>query len=144
MLGQYHAGDAIMRITITVKNLDSVTRRIDGLERMDYLKGVASAGADVLRADLRKYPPKPPDSTYRRTGTLGKSWTKSVMRGGREGGWLAQIGTRLGYAPYVQDELRQAKVHQGRWQTVQSVAKDRRDEVVRFVVRAIGGWLRKG
>ena len=142
MLGEHDAGGARMRITITVNNLDRVTRKIDGLARMDYLKGVASAGADVLRADLRKYPPPPPDSTYRRTGTLGKSWTKKVSGG--PAGWLAGVGSRLGYAPYVQDEARQAKVHQGRWQTVQSVAKDRRDEVVRFVVRAIGGWLRKG
>ena len=130
-----------MRMTITVKNLDAVQRKIDGIQRGDYLQGVASAGADVLRAEMRRYPPAIPDSTYRRTGTLGKSWTKQLMRGGRDGGWLAQIGTRLNYAPYVQDEARQAKVHQGRWQTVQSVAKDKRNEVVKFAQAAIRRWI---
>ena len=144
MLGEQHSGGAIVRMTITVTNLDRVIRRIDGLQRGDYLQGVASAGADLLRAEMRRYPPAPANSTYRRTGTLGKSWTRSVMRGGRGGGWLAQVGTRLKYAPYVQDEGRQAEVHQGRWQTIQSVAKDKRDEVVRFCVRAIRGWLAKG
>ena len=133
-----------MRMTITVKNLDAVIRKIDGLERGDYLSGVASAGADLLRADMRRYPPPPPNSTYRRTGTLGKSWTKTTMRGGKGGGWVAQIGTRLKYAPFVQDATRQAAVHQGRWQTVQDVAKNRRDDVVRFCVKAIQGWLGKG
>ena len=133
-----------MRMTITVKNLDAVTRKLANLDKGDYLQGVAGAGADVLRAELRKYPPPPTNSTYRRTGTLGKSWTKTTMRGGKGGGWIAQVGTRLKYAPFVQDDSRQAKVHQGRWQTVQSVAKDKRGEVVKFAVQAIRRWLAKG
>ena len=131
-------------MTITVKGLEGVQRKIDNLQRMNYLEGVASAGGDLLRAEMRRYPPAIPGSSYRRTGTLGKSWTKTVTRGGRGGGWLAQIGTRLNYAPYVQDEGRQAEVHQGRWQTVQSVAKDKQDDVLRFCVRAIRSWLAKG
>ena len=133
-----------MRMTITVKNLDAVIRKLDNLDRGDYLQGVAQAGGQLLRTEMRRYPPPPPNSSYRRTGTLGKSWTQKVMRGGREGGWLAQVGTRLNYAPYVQDEVRQAEVHQGRWQTIQSVAADKREEIFGFVKRAIGRWLAKG
>ena len=131
-----------MRMTITVKNLEAVTRKLDNLESGEYLRGVANAGADLLRAGMRKYPPPPPDSTYRRTGTLGKSWTKKVT--GDKSGWLAVVGTFLNYAPYVQDEARQAKVHQGRWQTIQSVASEKRDEIFKFVRKAIRSWLAKG
>ena len=131
-----------MRMTITVQNLDAVTRKLDRLDSADYLKGVADSGAQLLRAEMRKYPPPPPNSTYRRTGTLGKSWTQAVKKFG--GSWLAQVGTRLNYAPYVQDMNRQAEIHQGRWQTIQSVAADKRDEVFNFVKRAISAWLARG
>ena len=141
-MGEHDPGGALVNITITVKNLDGVQRRLASLDSGDYLQGVAGAGADLLRAELRKYPPPPPQSSYRRTGTLGKSWTKKVS-GGRQG-WLAVVGSMLRYAPYVQDAARQAEVHQGRWQTVQSVAADKREELVSFVVRAIRRWLAKG
>ena len=71
------------------------------------------------------YPPPPPDSTYTRTGTLGRT-LGGGMSGGREGkpdiyyvrkshGYQeASFGTRLKYAPYVIGE-KQAKIHQGRW-----------------------------
>jgi len=131
-----------MRVTITIKGLDSLTKKLDRLDKGDYLRPVATAGANLLRNEMRRYPPAPPQSTYRRTGTLGKSWTQTIMRGGRGGGFVAQIGTRLNYAPYVQDRDRQAAVHRGRWQTVQSVAEAKREEVVRFVVQAIRRWMR--
>ena len=133
-----------MRMTITVKNLDAAIRKLDRLDRMDYLRGVADSGARLLKSEVAKYPPKPPNSTYRRTGKLGGSWTQKVTRGGRQGGWVAQIGTRLNYAPYVQDATEQAEIHRGRWQTVQSVAADKRDEIFNFVKRAIGRWIAKG
>ena len=131
-----------MRMTITVSNLEHVTRKLENLERGDYLQGVANAGGQLLRAEMRKYPPPPPNSSYRRTGTLGKSWAQKVTR--LAGGWSAIVGTRLNYAPYVQDETRQAEVHQGRWQTIQSVAADKKDEVFNFMRRAIRAWLAKG
>jgi len=142
VLGEYDSGDTRMNITITVKNLEAVQRKLDNLERGAYLSGVADAGANLLRNEMRRYPPPPPNSTYRRTGTLGKSWTQRVSTGG--GGFLAVIGSMLNYAPYVQDAARQAEIHRGRWQTVQSVAQDKREEVVRFVVQAIRRWIAKG
>ena len=130
-----------MRVTIYVKNLDAVTRKLDQINRGAYLADVGRAAGTVIRNEMRRYPPPPPNSTYRRTGTLGKSWNVTNMRGGKQGGWVSQIGTRLNYAPYVQDATRQAQVHQGRWQTIQDVAQDKRDEVVNFVVKAIRRML---
>ena len=140
VLGEYDSGDSIVRVTITIKGLDSLTKKLDALEKGAYLKPTVTAGANLLRNEMRRYPPKPPQSTYRRQGTLGKSWTQRVS-GGR-GGWLAVIGSFLNYAPYVQDRDRQAAVHRGRWQTVQSVAEENREKVTRFVVQAIRRWMR--
>ena len=131
-----------MRMTITVSNLERVTRKLNSLERGDYLRGVADAGANMLQNEMRRYPPKPANSTYRRTMKLQQSWARKVSRSGD--GWLAVVGSRIHYAPYVQDETRQAEVHQGRWQTIQSVAADKKDEVFNFMRRAIRAWLAKG
>ena len=131
-----------MNLTITVKNLEAVERKLANLDRGDYLQGVANAGAQLLRAEMRRYPPKPAGSTYRRTNTLKHGWTEKVT--GDRSGWLAVVGNRVKYAPYVQDATRQAEIHQGRWQTVQSVAKDKQAEIFKFVKQAIGRWLAKG
>ena len=128
-----------MRMTITVKNLDAVQRKLANLDRIDYLKAVANEGGRILQNEMQRYPPEPSGSTYRRTHILHKGWRTKVS--GDSGGWLAVVGNRVKYAPYVQDANRQAEVHQGRWQTIQSVAADKREEIIKFVKRAIQQWL---
>jgi len=131
-----------MRLTITVSNLDVVQRKLDGISKGAYIKPVITEAARNLQTEMRRYPPKPPNSTYTRTGKLGQSWKRKITGGG--GNWLAVIGSRMKYAPYVQDATEQAEIHQGRWQTIQSVAKDKRDEIFKFMLRAVRGWLAKG
>ena len=65
-----------------------------------------------LQGSVPEYPAADPSSSYVRTGTLGRS----IGLGGR-----AKFGTRLSYAPYVIDADRQARMHSGRWWTLQSV-----------------------
>lgn len=73
------------------------------------------------QAKLARYPSQPPGTRYRRTGTLGRTWTSAqptwrVSASGFDG----RIGNSTPYAPFVQGE-RQARVHQGRWGTVQDI-----------------------
>lgn len=79
-----------------------------------------------LQGSVPEYPAADPSSSYVRTGTLGRS----IGLGGRAdiyqidaigGGYEAKFGTRLSYAPYVIDADRQARMHSGRWWTLQSV-----------------------
>ena len=90
-----------------------------------------------LQGGVKKYPPKPPDSRYIRTTTLGKSLTiatdaqaigsVSAIHGGVEGRW----GTKVKYAPYVIDQNKQAWMHKGRWWTLQGEAKRLTPQVVK-------------
>jgi hypothetical protein len=57
--------------------------------------------ARYVRAKAAKYPPKPSSSTYRRTGTLGRSITISTIHQVGHTVW-AEVGTNLHYAPYVE------------------------------------------
>lgn len=54
-----------------------------------------------VRAKAAKYPQQNPASTYKRTGTLGRSITvgKPYVRGRRA---YVEVGTNIPYAPYVE------------------------------------------
>jgi hypothetical protein len=85
------------------------------------------------------YPPKPPTSTYRRTGTLGRSLTTWHSRDANAlarveehmNSVVGYIGTRVVYAPYVIDRYRQAWMHRGRWYKLQDVIMGLRARIVK-------------
>ena len=58
---------------------------------------------------------------YRRTGTLGKSWTTDVRA--TSDSIRGVLGNVRPYAPYVQDEELQAQMHKGHWPTVQMLLR---------------------
>ena len=101
------------------------------------------------------YPPPPPNSTYRRTGLLGRSI--GVSEGGhklgkpgifeirKRGGAVmsASFGTRLGYAPDVIGESQKAQFT-GRWWTLGGVARMAEAEVIKLfelMARKLAAWL---
>lgn len=77
-----------------------------------------------LYGHLPEYPPEPPNSSYVRTGTLGRRFTTDVIP--EFSSVSGELGTNLNYAPWVVGDdfpgseingvtKYQAKVHQGRW-----------------------------
>jgi hypothetical protein len=95
--------------------------------KLTKLGQVGTWGLPIMRkavlyahSQVPSYPAPPAGSTYRRTGTLGRSLTTSVksLSGNEVAGYL---GTKTVYAPYVIDEKRQAWMHRGRWWTLQGV-----------------------
>lgn len=106
----------------------------------NYSKAV---NANILKAILYLhgktpgYPPEPMGSTYRRTGTLGRSVTS--LQGGAPGA-ISRVrsmgksiqgiwGTNVEYAQWVIDEGKQAKAHVGRWFTLQGILEEEEGEV---------------
>jgi hypothetical protein len=137
--------------------------KIEGLEQMvgkldkfaaDFPKFIADAMLQTVlftQGKLPSYPPPPPASTYRRTGTLGRSITTlagsdpyalSTVKplGGEVQGI---IGTKLSYAPYVIDEERQAEAHKGRWWTLQGVVRGLQDTIVKFFQDQVSAFVHK-
>ena len=80
---------------------------------------------------------------YKRTGTLGRSWHKSITgRGIDMVGEVKSEGNKAPYNRYVQDAEHQSRVHQGRWSTIQSIADNRRDDINRIFDARIAAALR--
>lgn len=86
-----------------------------------------------LHGMLPGYPPAIPNSSYVRTGTLGRSFTTDVIP--EFSSVVGEIGTRLNYAPWVVGDdfpgseingvmKYQAKVHQGRWWQFNDIVND--------------------
>lgn len=82
---------------------------------------------ELLKLRMQEYPPPPSGSKYVRTYNLKNSWQENVILAGSV---LGTVQSDIRYAPYVQDLDQQAAIHQGRWQTMQSVTRDTEDEAV--------------
>ncbi len=99
--------------------LDATPARIDRA-----LSAAMTDATSYLLRQMRTYPPQRTGSSYRRTGTLGRSWfTRTEGRGADMVGHVESAGATAPYNRRVQDRTRQAFMHVGRWQTAQTVAE---------------------
>ena len=123
--------------SITI-DVSEVVKKLDPKDVERHLANALDGAADLVRADIKRYPAPPPASTYIRTGTLGGSWAKRVNRAALQ----AVIGSNVAYAPYVQDADRQAWMHKGRWQTAQDVVRQRATDIKHFIENALMRWAK--
>lgn len=155
-------------VEITITGAEDVIRRLGDIQSGRVLRPAMQGSLEVLRGDLARYP-RPPAHTwgkwqfvsdkqrrwffwalrngqitvpYRRTGSLGRLWTTKITGVGMH--MYGHVGNALGqsYGRYVQDKPRQALIHQGRWSTVQDVAKKRIGAIKRLFEQAIAGAWR--
>lgn len=128
-----------MSLTVEIQGLQPL---IDALEHWPevvrpILEETASAALLSLIPDLADYPAPPAGSTYARTGDLGRMWTAARPEFAPEAsGFEASIGNKRPGAQFVQGE-RQAKVHQGRWKTVEDVVRAHQAEIEAYFERAL-------
>ena len=125
-------------IDVDIKGLDRAVNKLKNMP--DRLQKNMNKAMELsllrLWEAVRPYPPKPTNSKYRRTGTLGRSLGSS-QSGGKTGGkptvysvtgtgrsTKGTFGTNLSYAKYVIDPQKQAYMHSGRWWTMDSIKKD--------------------
>jgi len=128
-------------IVIDIENEEQVLKVINSLSNPAYLAPAVNEIGATFATDLAKYPPPPENSTYRRTGNLGRSWTH--VQKVDLFGFRSTIGNVREYAPLVQDRDRQANVHQGRWQTIQDVQEDRLQWMLEKLQKAIEEQIRR-
>jgi len=115
--------------TIEIRGLDVIQAalgRIDNL--LADMAEPTRETLELLKRRMQEYPPPPAGSRYVRTYRLRNSWQENVILSGSVLGRLESFGAH--YAPYVQDDVQQASVHQGRWQTRQRVAREEEDRAV--------------
>ena len=122
-------------VTIEIPELDALLRKFGASNRIvqSAVKGAIQKSVYHLQSKVATYPPPPPMSTYRRTGTLGRSWTTKIEGSGREIRGI--VGNAIPYAPFVQGPD-QAWMHVGRWKTIGQVAEEETAKVREFFAGA--------
>jgi hypothetical protein len=99
--------------------LDRGPRRVNDALRL----GMEDAAALLLRT-MKTYPPAISGSSYRRRNILLDSWSRDIQGSGISiRAEITSSGYIAPYNRYVQDREQQARVHRGRWITVQSAAE---------------------
>ncbi len=121
--------------TIEVRGLKELEAKLGKLAAFTAMVAPMTKATALVQHDMAVYPPAPEGSTYRRTGTLGRRWTSRVES--LASNVTGVVGNVTVYAPYVQDAEKQAKVHQGRWQTGQAVLEKSRAKIMDFFTREI-------
>lgn len=97
------------------------------------LKKAAGEATRYAHSQVPGYPSPPQNSTYRRTGTLGRLIGTTVESIGNSHAGI--LGSPTVYAPYVigpdRDDalIRQARIHQNRWYTLEGVMEKSTDKV---------------
>jgi hypothetical protein len=134
-----------MTSSIEIRGLKELIERMQKYPReLQQSVGVTMDAAMLaLHENVPPYPPPPGDSSYDRTGTLGRTLGSSEG-GGRSGTpdvyevremgstWEGHFGTNLDYAPHVIGDDTQAWMHQGRWWTIKTVADKATDKINRM------------
>src|SRR5438046_391339 len=108
-------------IQVRIEGLEpliSALRQWPSIVEAELKKVLEASGADLL-GDLQRYPSPPPGSTYRRTGTLGRTWTSKPVAGPGQ-----RIGNATSYAVFVQGDP-PAKMHRGRWLDIRKALQQR-------------------
>ena len=129
--------------TVTI-DIDSRAARLlltRAPQRIDRaLRAAMEDSTVLLLREQQTYPPQRTGSTYKRTGTLRRSWHRPPIK--REGtaivGEVASSGQTAPYNRYVQDQTQQASIHRGRWtNTAQETARRNTTTVQRYFDRRL-------
>ena len=128
--------------TVTVQ-IDSRETRLMLLRAPQRIDRALRAGMEdstvLLLREQQTYPPQRTGSTYRRTNTLRRSWSRRIRQEGS--GIVGEVGSSGNTAPYnryVQDQTQQANIHRGRWtNTAQETARRNESTVQRYFDRRL-------
>lgn len=116
------------------EQIAGIVRQISGDE---WLKTPATLTGATLQKELATYPPPPANSSYTRTGTLGRRWAADI--GVKPFNALSIVSNTTSYAPFVQGDDTQARIHQNRWRTDVQILDQNTEKIVGFYLDAIEG-----
>ena len=118
-------------ITLEIRGVEKLNRKLSKLSSASFRRPMLQT-VTTLEKDLKTYPAARANSTYRRTGTLGRRWGWTIQ--GRGQGMTGRVTNPTIYAPYVQSAQRQAKVHRQTWRqkTDKYIVEKRLPKIVGF------------
>ena len=127
-------------VTIDIDSREARLLLTRAPQRIDRaLRAAMEDSTVLLLREQQTYPPQRTGSTYKRTNTLRRSWSRRIYRDGS--GIVGEVGSSGNTAPYnryVQDQAMQATVHRGRWtNTAQETARRNTTTVQRYFDRRL-------
>ena len=114
---------------VRIEGLERLTNSISNLPHLveDEVEDALEQATSLLEDVASEYPLPPPNSSYRRTGTLGRRWNHTVEKRGSEIRGIVDNPTK--YGPYVMGPADQAEVHKGRWLTTDEILINSADQL---------------
>jgi hypothetical protein len=135
-----------MANNIVIKGLDQLQKKFNGLaDFKSGLKKTTDKATKYVWGEIPPYPSPSATSSYRRTGTLGRTMYSEVRELGSE--VVGIIGNNTTYAPWVISAERigdrgpQAGFHSGRWYTLQGVVQKAKNGVIQIYKDWIKGLI---
>ena len=116
-----------MSIEISEDELRELEKKFFNLNIKRYKPPMAQA-IGILNNEMKQYPPPPPNSTYDRTGLLGRNWSKRVYVTGID--VVGEARNNTSYGQFVQNAPTIATIHAGRWTTIQEAQRNNEDEIL--------------
>lgn len=116
--------------TIKLEGVPAASSKLDSLDDIsDILRKPMDRALFKLANVMSVYPPPPPGSTYRRTGTYGRRWTTATREIATSTAKRIEgrIGNNTSYGPRVGSKQFQAPVHRDRWTTDEEAATQEED-----------------
>lgn len=103
-------------MSITIDGMQEVFRTLARTAAIDKLDAPMQRSVLRLEAYMKDYPPPPLNSSYVRTGSLGRRWATDIER--RQDGLIGRVGNNIHYARWVQSRMYQQRIfeHIG-WRT---------------------------
>lgn len=147
-----------MKASVEIKGLDKAIDKLEKVAGMGPTKAALKAAGVHIKGKIAKYPPSSEANMPKQKGrwyergygtrwpgggrktseTLGRKWTVQQKRG-----LETVVGNNVSYGPYVQANEWQAAFHSRRgWKTIETVAEQEKDEVVKFVQKQIDKALK--
>jgi hypothetical protein len=127
--------------SVELRGMAELQRKLGELEAVvEQLADPTKDALELLSKRLQLYPPPPPGSTYDRTGALRNSWQETLVMSSTV---LGIVYNNIDYGPFVQDAEEQAGIHQGRWQTTQSVLEEEEGNIVGLYERHLEELINK-
>lgn len=134
-----------MADNIVIKGLEELQGKFEKLANLkDGLVKTTDKATKFVWGEIPPYPSPPANSSYRRTGSLGRAMYSEVRELGSE--VIGVIGNNMTYAPWVISATRvgekgpQAWMHY-RWYTLQQVIKDAKNGVIQIYKDWIKGMI---
>lgn len=125
----------------SIRGIDDALRVLGVAGTLDTIEPAMRRGSLRLEAGMKYYPPRPPNSTYVRTGRYGQGWNTRFHSTGQE--IRNTTGNNVEYAPDVGSAEEQNPVHRRTgWPTDEAVMRREEPTIVRDVEETLRRAIR--